>query len=256
MWLCVGVGVGGLCVVRHTTAPPTHPGGARPIKCHCRLPCTCTCTITSTTATAPRATAANTKHQAPSTKHRQIRDQVLQAPSTPGVSPIECTSGGAAPAPPPQSRQTASPECPPPSWDQLQSQSPPGARGGANFFTAPRQTTRRPGEATNLVALARGELSIAATNGLRAALRAVRGMTQCPLATGMTKISRPKGKYSAHQAAPKHLTNNSLFCSESSNSRRYAVTVSALSYVPVLFIAVQESISYKLVLYRSNSRHR
>jgi hypothetical protein len=62
------------------------------------------------------------------------------------------------------------------------------------------------------VALARGALSLVATNRSRAALRAVRGMTQCPLATGMTKISRPKGKYSADQAVTKYLTNDSLFC--------------------------------------------
>jgi hypothetical protein len=42
-------------------------------------------------------------------------------------------------------------------------------------------------------------------------------MTQCPLATGMTEISRPKGKYSVHQGAPKHLLITHPPCSESTN---------------------------------------
>jgi hypothetical protein len=58
-------------------------------------------------------------------------------------------------------------------------------------------------------------LSIPAADTLPAALCAVRGMNRCALATRMTKISLPKGKYSAHQPAPKHLTNHPMFCSDS-----------------------------------------
>ena len=40
-------------------------------------------------------------------------------------------------------------------------------------------------------------------------------MNRCALATGMTKISLPKGKSCAHQPAPKHLPNHPMFCSDS-----------------------------------------
>ena len=53
------------------------------------------------------------------------------------VSSISAPAAG--PSPPPKSRQRASPECTPPSWDQPRPQSPPW--GGAFCFAAPRHNT-------------------------------------------------------------------------------------------------------------------
>jgi hypothetical protein len=156
--------------------------------------------------------------------------------------------------------------------DQPQPQSAEPHRGRlGKKNTAPRQTTSGPAQREIRWLWREQHMSLVATNRSRAAPRAVRGMTQCPLATGMTKISRPSGKYSVHQAAPKHLTNNSPALQrvnqlrESAepwgpvschHSRRLKPIVSALTCVLLLFIPDQDSTSYKLALHRSNSRHR
>jgi hypothetical protein len=58
--------------------------------------------------------------------------------------------------------------------------------------------------------------------------------TQCPLATGMIRISRPRGKYSTYQAVTKYLTNNSPSCSDSSNcSNRLNLGVLSHAIIPV-----------------------
>ena len=87
-------------------------------------------------------------------------------------------------------------------------------RGGAKKNAEKRHTTSGRGSAQISVA-GSAALSIPAADTLPAALCAVRGMNRCALATGMTKFSLPKGKYSAHQPAPKHLTNHPMFCSDS-----------------------------------------
>jgi hypothetical protein len=80
-------------------------------------------------------------------------------------------------------------------------------------------------------------------------------------ATGFPRPPGSKGKCSAHQAVTKHLTNNSLCCSDSSNGS-YLLGLGVLSHgiisvgLPRSCVPVHSSPYYKQGLYRSNSRHR
>jgi hypothetical protein len=90
-------------------------------------------------------------------------------------------------------------------------------RGGLKIKCSTKTNHRPPRGSEFVTSFASHQIWLAATNRLRTALRAVRGMTQCPLATGMTKISRPKGKYSVDQAVTKYLAKDFLFCSGSAS---------------------------------------
>jgi hypothetical protein len=83
------------------------------------------------------------RHQRPA----QARGQLL-------VSPIADWVHQRRPPPPPtsKSRQKASPECPPPSWDHPRPQSPPG---GGYFFCSTKTQHQRPGAEGDLVARSR-----------------------------------------------------------------------------------------------------
>ena len=56
----------------------------------------------------------------------------------------------------------------------------------------------------------------------------------CLLASGFPRSSGSKGKYSDHQGVTKHLTNNSPFCSDSTNGS-YLLGLGVLSHaiIPV-----------------------
>jgi hypothetical protein len=157
---------------------------------------------------------------------------------------------------PPKSRQRASPECPPPSWDQPRPQSshPGGGQKNCSTNTNHRAPGRRENfwVATKRINLDRSQKWFARST--RCDARTIQG----PLASGFPRSSGPRGKaYSAHQAVTKYLTNNSPCCSDSSNCSnllsfgalshaiipvgQLAPMVSALGYVPVYPSPFQES---------------
>jgi hypothetical protein len=130
-----------------------------------------------------------------------------------GISPISAPAAGPFP---PQISPEGIPRARPTQLGPAPAAALPG--GGLKKNAAPRQTTEGRGAGGGRV----GGSQQSNTSRSFAIYRSRQTTcddrtTQCPLATGFPRPFGPKGKHSFHQALTSYLTNDPMFCSESTN---------------------------------------